>query len=132
MVIASHCVGFTLPGMIEEPGSFSGRTISPRPERGPERLACEARQLACKRAVEAAWRIQPGADRGTALGDEVERRQGDLEPSDAVRHLLGVAGEFLAEGDRRRVLQMGAADLDHAGEAPRLRADAPAKPRHRS
>ena len=24
MVIASHCVGFTLPGMIEEPGSFSG------------------------------------------------------------------------------------------------------------
>ena len=24
MVIASDCVGFTLPGMIEEPGSFSG------------------------------------------------------------------------------------------------------------
>ena len=24
MVSASHCVGFTLPGMIEEPGSFSG------------------------------------------------------------------------------------------------------------
>ena len=25
MVMASHCVGFTLPGMIEEPGSFSGK-----------------------------------------------------------------------------------------------------------
>ena len=36
MVIASHCVGLTLPGMIEEPGSFSGRINSPRPERGPE------------------------------------------------------------------------------------------------
>ncbi len=36
MVIASDWVGLTLPGMIEEPGSFSGMRISPRPERGPE------------------------------------------------------------------------------------------------
>ena len=36
MVSASDCVGFTLPGMIELPGSFSGIVISPRPERGPE------------------------------------------------------------------------------------------------
>ena len=36
MVIASHCVGLTLPGMIEEPGSFSGSISSPRPQRGPE------------------------------------------------------------------------------------------------
>src|SRR5205085_6063231 len=36
MVIASHWVGLTLPGMIEEPGSFSGRINSPRPERGPD------------------------------------------------------------------------------------------------
>ena len=36
MVSASHCVGFTLPGMIELPGSFSGIVISPRPQRGPE------------------------------------------------------------------------------------------------
>ena len=36
MVSASHWVGLTLPGMIEEPGSFSGRISSPRPERGPE------------------------------------------------------------------------------------------------
>ena len=36
IVSASHCVGLTLPGMIDEPGSFSGRAISPRPERGPE------------------------------------------------------------------------------------------------
>src|SRR4029078_13245925 len=35
-VSASHWVGLTLPGMIEEPGSFSGSDSSPRPERGPE------------------------------------------------------------------------------------------------
>ena len=36
MVRASDCVGLTLPGMIEEPGSFSGMGSSPRPQRGPE------------------------------------------------------------------------------------------------
>ena len=36
MIIASHWVGFTLPGMIELPGSFAGSTSSPSPARGPE------------------------------------------------------------------------------------------------
>ena len=36
IVIASHCVGFTLPGIIEEPGSFTGNIISPIPLLGPE------------------------------------------------------------------------------------------------
>ena len=44
MVSASHCVGFTLPGMIEEPGSFSGMLISPMPQRGP--LASQRTSLA--------------------------------------------------------------------------------------
>src|SRR5450755_4703039 len=44
MVIASHCVGLTLPGMIELPGSFSGIVISPSPERGP--LASQRTSLA--------------------------------------------------------------------------------------
>ena len=44
IVIASHCVGFTLPGMIDEPGSFSGSEISPMPQRGP--LASQRRSLA--------------------------------------------------------------------------------------
>ena len=35
MVTCSHWVGFTLPGMMEDPGSFSGIVISPRPSRGP-------------------------------------------------------------------------------------------------
>ena len=36
ITIASSWVGLTLPGMIEEPGSFSGSNSSPRPQRGPE------------------------------------------------------------------------------------------------
>ena len=33
--MASDCVGFTLPGMMDDPGSFSGMVISPKPQRGP-------------------------------------------------------------------------------------------------
>src|ERR1700683_1584143 len=36
ITIASLWGGLTLPGMIDEPGSFSGRSSSPRPQRGPE------------------------------------------------------------------------------------------------
>lgn len=35
IVIASHYVGLTLPGIIDEPGSFSGNNNSPKPLRGP-------------------------------------------------------------------------------------------------
>ena len=35
----SLCVGFTLPGMIDEPGSFSGRSSSPRPRAGRSRAS---------------------------------------------------------------------------------------------
>ena len=43
MVKASHCVGFTFPGMMELPGSFSGSCSSPNPQRGPlpkYRMSC--------------------------------------------------------------------------------------------
>jgi hypothetical protein len=36
IVMASHCVGFTFPGIMLLPGSFSGKLISPNPQRGPE------------------------------------------------------------------------------------------------
>src|SRR5215469_13154186 len=35
MATASHCVGLTLPGMIDEPGSFDGIVNSAKPARGP-------------------------------------------------------------------------------------------------
>lgn len=36
MTVVSHWVGLTLPGMIEEPGSFAGGMSSSSPQRGPE------------------------------------------------------------------------------------------------
>src|SRR5215510_975986 len=36
MVNASHCVGLTLPGIIDDPGSFSGILSSANPARGPQ------------------------------------------------------------------------------------------------
>jgi hypothetical protein len=36
ITIASHWVGLTLPGMIDDPGSLAGRTSSAKPVRGPE------------------------------------------------------------------------------------------------
>ena len=41
--MASDCVGFTLPGMIEEPGSFSGMVSSASPQRGPEAIVSQYR-----------------------------------------------------------------------------------------
>ncbi len=41
---SSGITGFTLPGMIEEPGWSAGRLISARPARGPE--ASRMRSLA--------------------------------------------------------------------------------------
>ena len=49
MVIASHCVGLTLPGMMELPGSFSGIVISPRPARGSWRCVAHRRAAPSRR-----------------------------------------------------------------------------------
>jgi transposase-like protein len=39
MVSASAWVGFTLPGMIDEPGSLAGITNSAKPARGPQDIS---------------------------------------------------------------------------------------------
>src|SRR3546814_13053503 len=60
--------------------------------------------------------VEAGADRGAALGKLQQALGGALQALDAVGDLNGVAGEFLAEGQRRCVHQVGAADLDDAVE----------------
>src|ERR1700731_644478 len=70
ITIASCWVGLTLPGMIDEPGSFSGKRSSPKPQRGPE--ASQRMSLAIF--------IEPGADRGAAGGQLEQTR---LEGADA-------------------------------------------------
>src|SRR3546814_3524612 len=56
--------------------------------------------------------VQAGADGRAALGKLQQALGGGLQSFDAVGDLGGIAGEFLSEGERRRVHQMGAADLD--------------------
>src|SRR5215510_9276871 len=60
MVSASHWVGLTLPGMIDEPGSFSGIASSANPARGPHdisrmSLAILYRDTASVRSVPDSW-----------------------------------------------------------------------------
>jgi len=50
--MASAWVGLTLPGMIDDPGSFSGNSSSPRPVRGPD--PSQRRSLAILNNVTAA------------------------------------------------------------------------------
>ena len=164
IVSASHCVGLTLPGMIELPGSFSGIVISPKPERGPlasqrtsfaifvsapasaaqravqvhqrvvggERLELVRRgdrtASRCTSAISAATRSPnsgcvlspvPTAVPPSASSQHVRQRRLDVRPR--VRELRRVAGELLAERQRRRVLQVRAADLDDVGERRGLR-----------
>src|SRR5664279_1695657 len=38
IVNASVCVGFTFPGIIDEPGSLAGIVISPIPDLGPDAI----------------------------------------------------------------------------------------------
>src|SRR5215475_13372951 len=60
MVSASHWVGLTLPGMIDEPGSFSGISNSANPARGPHdirrmSLAILYKDTAKVRSVPESW-----------------------------------------------------------------------------
>src|SRR6266853_853041 len=84
MVIASACVGFTLPGMIEDPGSFSGMESSPSPQRGPLR--------------ELGMRIQPCADSGSTNCQIVESLQRLLQALDVALQQRSPAAELLPKG----------------------------------
>src|SRR5260370_24183777 len=56
--------------------------------------------------------VEAGADGGAANGEIVEAVESDGDASAiAVKH-IDVAGKFLAEGERRGILQMATADFD--------------------
>ena len=155
--------GFTLPGMIDEPGWVSGRAISAIPARGPiassrrsepifqsdraivrsaavggdrrveRRLGVEVvRRLADLEAGEGARGarqrpaayvrvgVDPGPDGGPAERHGEQLGLGGARPADRLLDLAGVAAELLAEPDRRRVLEVRPAGLDHRPELVRL------------
>ena len=66
-------------------------------------------------------RVEPGAHRRAAQRQLAHVRQRRLDVRPRVRELRRIAGELLAERQRRRVLQMRAADLDDVGKGLGLR-----------
>ena len=69
---------------------------------------------------EAGIGVQAGADRRRALRQGEQPRQRRFDSGAPELDLRRPAGEFLAERDRRRVLEMRAADLDQIGEVGAL------------
>ena len=61
-------------------------------------------------------RVEAGADRGAAERQLAQVRQRGVDVREPVVELRDVAGELLAQRERRRVLQVGAADLDDVRE----------------
>jgi hypothetical protein len=88
--------------------------------RGHEGVAGARREPRDHRVGEARRRVEPGADRGAAERELGQARLDRLEPRQAVADLLRPARDLLAEAHRHRVLQVGAADLDHVVELARL------------
>ena len=126
MVSASHWVGLTLPGMIDEPGSFSGSASSPRPERGPEpsrRMSLAILNSAAAAALIAPWREHHGVVRGQRLelvGRGDERQAGDR--GDPLGHHLGEADRRVEAGADRgaalRQLHQAAAASARCARSP--------------
>ena len=65
-------------------------------------------------------RVQPRADRGAAERELVQMRQRRFDVAHALVELRDVARKLLAERERRRVLQVRAADLHDVVERLRL------------
>src|SRR5262245_1232314 len=65
-------------------------------------------------------RVDPGANGSAAQRQLSQMRFDAAQTLDAVSDLAGVTAEFLAEPDRRRILQMRPADLENVVELPRL------------
>src|SRR6476659_8697112 len=158
---ASHCVGLTFPGMIDEPGSLAGSSNSPRPHRGPEashrmslaifisvtarpRSAAWARTIGsseptaanlfgegrCDVDAEALWRVESGADGGAADGEVKQALARVLDVCQTCLELGGVPRPLLADRQRYRILEVGAADLDDLHPFGGLRRDLAAQRGH--
>src|SRR5215471_14370067 len=136
MVIASHCVGLTQPGpgarrepahVVGDLGQGGGECLESA-ARGDERLvsgeslklvrralerqACEHRQ-ACRHALpEAGRRVEPRAHGRTADGELVESGQRGEDGGEAPVEHGHPARNLLTQGQRCRILEMRAADLD--------------------
>src|SRR5260370_39871622 len=76
-----------------------------------ERQPGELRNFAGSALGEFGMRVEAGADGGAPDGEIVEAVESDGDASAIAIEHIDVAGELLAERERRGVLQMGAADF---------------------
>ena len=97
--------------MAEHHGVMGGQRLE-LVGRGGKAHAGNGRDLFRHHLVESDGGIQTGADGGAALCQLHQLGHGLADTLDAVADLLRIAGKFLAQCDGRRILGMGAADLD--------------------
>ena len=96
-----------------------------------ERQLRELRDLGRRRLGEAGRRVDAGADGGAPEREAIHAVQGVVDPLQVVGEHAAVAGPLLPEGDRRRVLHVGPADLDDVRPLVRLRRDRALERLHR-
>jgi hypothetical protein len=96
----SKFIGRTYKGKVSEPGDFRRGGFS-----------------------EAGRAVDPGPDRRTAERESVDTRQRLLDPLQVVRQHRGITRPFLAKSEWRRILHVGAADLDDVVPFSRLGRD---------
>lgn len=84
--------------------------------RGLEFVAGEGGDFGGDGFGEAGEGVEAGADGCAALGEQAEAGEGGGEAEQTVVELVDVGGEFLAEGERGCVLEVGAADFDDVVE----------------
>jgi len=110
---------------MEEPGSLAGSLSSGKLHQrivgalhrelvgcGDERQAGQFGDLGGRRFGKAGRGVDAGADRGAAERQAIDALQGRFDPLQIVRQHRGIAGPFLPQGERGRILQMSAPDLD--------------------
>jgi hypothetical protein len=84
--------------------------------RGHERMSHQVRELLRDAHPELGMGVEAGADGGAAQGQLAQMGERGVEVLEPVVELGDVARELLAQGERRRVLQVGAADLHDVAE----------------
>ena len=91
--------------------------------RGDEGQAGELGDLGRRRFGKAGRRVDARSDRRAAQRQAVHALQRSFDPLEIVRQHPGIAGPFLAQGQRGGVLHVGPPDLDDVAPGLRLRVD---------
>ena len=105
--------------MCEDQRIVGGQRLEPV-RRADKAVPGLLRQLRRHRLAKACRRAQPRAHGRAALRQRKQPRQGQAHPPDPAGDLRAVAGKLLSQGDRRRILKVGPADLDEARPVIRL------------